>query len=123
MFFKLRMYEKSAKSYSFSKDCIINNESGCYSDYISTVFKEKINHKEADAVCTEITFKLGFPKSLKDKIKAKTPLSESDEAYAIVIGDKTTVYAVRARSHAVIVFFKHGAVSFMSALLRCGFCN
>ena len=95
MFFKLRMYEKNGKSYCISKGCVVNNESGCYSDYIETVFNEKICHTKADAECREVTFKLGFPKSIKDKIKAKTDFSDSDEAYAISVGEKTVVYAGR----------------------------
>ncbi len=37
MFFKLRLYEKSGKSFGISNDCVINNEGGYFSDYISSV--------------------------------------------------------------------------------------
>ncbi len=112
MFFKLRYYEKNGISYKIKKDCVINND-GYYSDYVTTAIREKLRCTAADAECESVSFKLGFPKSVKSKIKAKTEWSDSDEAYAISVGKNTVVYAVGERGFIY-------AVATLMQLCECG---
>ena len=72
---------------------VLDIENGAFSDYITTAFENKLCRGGEGDICRALNFKLGIPTGIKNKIKEKTELSDSAEAYVISVGKKTTVYA------------------------------
>ena len=95
MFFKPQLYKRSGKGVSFVNSCTIDTEGRAYADYIQTTFKEKIIGRSVGATCSSVVFKLGFPTALKSKIKAEVKFENNPEAYAVKIGQKTEIYALK----------------------------
>lgn len=92
MFFKLKLYENSGKALHFASDCAYDVSDLAYGEFIAASLAA-LGRDTDGCACKKITFHHGFPASLKEKIRRQTELSPSKEAYAVVLGETTKIYA------------------------------
>lgn len=97
MFFKLKVKELSGERFYFSPECSITLPDCQVSDYVMKSFREKLTGTDGTPV-KEFELKLGFPKSIRDKIKAAGFDPKAPEGYAIVVEKKTIVYVLSEKS-------------------------
>ncbi len=94
MFFKLKVCDLTDKRIDLSGAQI--DLSGIkYADYLSTTFDSIRTLGKGDTPCACVTFVLGFPASIKKAIRAHCAYAKNDEAYAIRLGKKMVIYAIR----------------------------
>jgi len=98
MYFKLNVHEKNGKKLFISDTTEISAEKLQYCDYVKRIFKDKIAKQNGGRAIESVSFSLGFPKSVRDRITANGESITSDEAYAIVLGEKTKIYAKSERA-------------------------
>ena len=91
MFFRLKQYDKGAKRIGLSPKTEILTKDLEFGDFIRSSLGEETDDGEP---CSKISFTLGFPKRVKEKIQT---FSESDEAYAIEIDKNTKIYSKSSR--------------------------
>ena len=66
------------------------------SDHIKkTILKELMTESvpEGATACSKLTFTVGFPEEIKEKICKHTRMSGNDEEYAVLVGEETVVCA------------------------------
>lgn len=93
MFFKTNIFDLKQRKIDFS-DCNILLNGRKYSECISKTFYEiKEYCKNSELKCSSVEFILGFTPNLIKKIKKYCEYQKNKEAYAIRLGNPTTIWA------------------------------
>lgn len=92
MYFKLDIHEKNGDCFFVTENTVVN-VSSAYSEFIEKTVKTKLVSPPCGKEIKSISYKLGFTASIKKKISDSGNTIYSNEAYAIVIGDDTRIYA------------------------------
>lgn len=96
MFFCLKIHERRGASLGFGKDCRIRAEGLMLPEYaLEVLHKRLLGVTVGEVTCEEITFKKGYPAAVKKRIAAAQYDVTSSEGFAILLGKKTTVYALQ----------------------------
>ncbi len=93
MYFKLKVHEKNGKSLFVSDKTEISADKIQYCDYVKRIFRDKIARHSGERFIKSVSFSLGFSKSVLNRISAAGESITSDEAYAIILGERTKIYA------------------------------
>lgn len=94
MFFIPKLHIKDGKQLSISAATAIYGVPEKFNDYIGKRIAQCIDRTDGTAI-ESIAFTLGIPASIKKKIGAQCTCTACDEAYAISLGKKTTIYAMK----------------------------
>lgn len=87
MFFEPKLYHKTGGEYAVSDATVLLCEERLYAERIRERFSE-ITRGEGVPI-RSVSFALGFPKSVRDKIGTVRKSAPCDEEYAIVIDSVT----------------------------------
>jgi len=114
MFFKLKIHEKTGEKLHFPASCTVDFTDREYADCLRTFFAEDLFASPRTGIpCRRIVFRRGFPAAVKQKIREAGTLSSSPEAYAIVLGQTTKIYAADERGFIY-------AAAMLCMLAECG---
>lgn len=94
MFFKNKIQDLTDQKVKFSKTEVKNLETE-FEDYINNTIEKIESLSSGKIICTEIKLVLGFTPALIKKIKNYSEYKKHDEAFAINIGSKTTIWATQ----------------------------
>lgn len=92
MFFKYKLCLLGEETVDLSGAQVVG-EVGDGAAYIESVFEKLGRYGRGGVSCKTVTFALGFPASVKKKIRAHAEFKTNDEAFAISIGAETNVWA------------------------------
>ena len=119
MFFKLKISELEGERAHLARECKVTFPEGYTNEYVNTSLTRRLMGDGEGVAVGTVDLKLGYPRSIREKIKAHGFDVTDPEGYAIVINKQTKVYAKTEKG---FIF----AVSTLLQLkdfgeMRCGF--
>lgn len=96
MFFTPRLnYERRGGAVYFSPDTKIDICACEVRDYLESAIGSKLcsDAEKKGTLCKSITFVIGFPEWIREKITKRYSISGNEEEYAVVVGEETVVCA------------------------------
>ncbi len=94
MFFKYRVFQESDNKLSLTKNTLLSTEGLTYGDFIKSSLSSSFG-EEGEAI-SSLEWKIGFSSSVRKKIG--DAYKKNDEAYAIVLGKVTRIFATSEKA-------------------------